>query len=444
MKKSALFRSIELVKMATKIGLSEVRSGDIQSRIEQARIIAEGLSQLKGAAMKAGQLLSIEIGDYFPKEAQDILSVLQNAASPVPFAQIKQTVERELGLQKFNQLQYFSEKSAASASIGQVHKAKIDGQDIALKVQYQGVAESIDSDLKILKKITQAICVLSNRKMDLDPLFKEFHEVLEQEVDYLKEAAYQKVYSELLEKINGRDGYFYSVPKVFMDLTTERLLVMRWAEGMTLKDWLRTKPAIHEREHIAHALLNLYCYEFFDWGLVQTDPNFANFLIEYKSSSPVLVLIDFGATREYDKAFVSEYINLLKAAASQDEAQLISEAIRFGLIDKRESAEGFKSFVQLMKVAIRPFFSESGELARGGSSFQFADENYARLSQQVVRDLVRTLKFSPPPYRLIFLHRKLGGIFSILKNLDVEIDVSKYWQRMVNTAIININVKTAD
>lgn len=433
MKKSAFTRSLELAKMAAQIGLKEARSGDLKSRLEQAKIIAEGLSQMKGAAMKAGQLLSIEIGDYFPKEAQEILSVLQNAAAPESAKDIQRTLEQELGARYFDELKQFDVVSTASASIGQVHRARFRDQDVAIKVQYRGVAESVDSDIAILKKIAGALCLLTGRQMDLNPLFEEFKLVLTQEVDYLKEADYQMRYFKNIETINGRNAFYYRVPQVFTELSTERVLVMGWQEGVTLKKWIEKNPSREKREHVAHALLNLYCHEFFDWGLVQTDPNFANFLVHEINNNIEIVLLDFGATREYEKEFVRSYIELLRVAATGDDAQLIKESVRFGLIDQRESEAGFQAFTKLMRVAIRPFFNQNGELSKTGSTFQFADENYAQLSRQVVRDLTSALKYSPPPYKLIFLHRKLGGLFAILKNLNIEMDVTEYWRRMVGT-----------
>jgi aarF domain-containing kinase len=432
MKKTPFGRSFELAKMAAQIGLREVASGDIKSRIEQAKIIAEGLSQLKGAAMKAGQLLSIEVGDYFPKEAQEILSVLQNAATPVAFDEVRHMLELELGRVLFSELEGLNPQASASASIGQVHRARFRGRDVALKVQYRGVADSIESDLSILKKIATAYCKLSGREMDLSELFKEFQVVLSQEVDYNREAEFQSRYHQLISSLKPSSEYRYVVPQVVSELSTERVLATEWQEGITLKNWISQSRDKSKRELIAHAFLNLYCHEFFDWRLVQTDPNYANFLVREEGGVMTIVLLDFGATREYDSQFVIEYKKLLQIAGERDQKKLADEAIRFGLIDSRESASGFEAFYELMQVAIQPFFGNDGKTFERGSTFQFADENYARRSREVVRELTRQLKYSPPPYKLIFLHRKLGGLFSILKNLDIELDVSSYWRRMLS------------
>lgn len=432
MKRSAWQRSFELAKMAAKVGLQEIRSGDLKSRIEQARVITESLAQLKGAAMKAGQLLSIEIGDYFPPEAQEILSRLQNAAAPVSFQNIYAILRREFGEDRVKLLKELSVEPAAAASIGQIHTARLNEHRLALKVQYDGVAESIDADLKILRKLAEAFCSLTGRSMDLGQLFSEFREVLSQEVDYLQEAEYLKRYNEKLKTIPDSTANLYFVPQALPEWTTKKVLTMTWEDGLPFRQWLQTQPSREAREQVAHLILNLYCYEFFSWGLVQTDPNFANFLVRNSDAGPTLVLLDFGATRQYAEEFITQYVALLRVAGGPEPQKVVDQAISFGLLDPRESREAKNNFISMMEVAIQPFFiyRKSGE--KTSRIFKFADSDYAKLSQETVRRFARSLNYTPPPHKLIFLHRKLGGIFSILKNLKVELDVTPYWERMIS------------
>ena len=153
MKFSTLGRSFEILKMMTQLGLQKVFASNLKSKVEQARIVADSLSQLKGAAMKAGQMFSMELGDYFPPEAQELLSVLQNAATPAPLKEVKNVIRTELGKDVFQRLLNFSDKPIASASIGQVHTAILEGKKVAVKIQYEEVSRSIDSDLAVLKKL---------------------------------------------------------------------------------------------------------------------------------------------------------------------------------------------------------------------------------------------------------------------------------------------------
>ena len=426
MKSSTFSRSVELVKLAARVGLKELRSGDIKSRLEQAILIANSLSRLKGAAMKAGQLLSLDLGNYFPPEAIEALSQLQNAAVAQPFAQVEAVLRQELRPIKLKQIEDLSSKPIGVASIGQVHRARFQGRDIALKVQYPGVADSIDSDLKILKTIASSFCQLTGRQMSLEPLFKEFQSILRQEVDYLSEAQYQKEYGALINGIESQRGFKFRVPEVIGEISTAHVLAMTYERGLALRSWIATKPDIFRRESLAHAILDLYFHEFFAWGLVQTDPNWANFLIDETGQQSSLVLLDFGATRRYSNDFVIEYIQLLHLAAEGDSIALKNHAIQFGLIDERESRSAFSAFEQMLKTAIQPFFAAKS----GYEKFDFSDMEHLLHSQKAAKALADELVYSPPPYGLIFLHRKLGGVYSILKTLEVKLDISGYWQKM--------------
>lgn len=173
-------------------------------------------------------------------------------------------------------------------------------------------------------------------------------------------------------------------------------------------------------------MLDLYFHEFFEWGLVQTDPNWANFLIDDRREQLNLVLLDFGASRRYTREFIKKYVRLLKLAAAMDFSSLIDHSIDFGLIDRRESKDAHRAFAELLETAIRPFFSTRN----GSKHFDFSDQSHALNSNFAAKALSNELVFSPPPYSLVFLHRKLAGVYSILKSLGVQLDVSTYWQKM--------------
>ena len=257
MKSSTFSRSVELAKLAARVGVKELRSGNLKSRLEQAVLIANSLSRLKGAAMKAGQLLSLDLSDYFPPEAIEVLSQLQNAATAQPFAQIEAILNHELGTAKLSKIERLSANPIGIASIGQVHRAHYQGREIVLKVQYPGVSDSIDSDLKILKTIASTYCQMTGRQMKLESLFQEFQTILHQEVDYLCEANFQKEYASLIKKIDSQSGFKYHVPEVFDEISTAHVLAMNYESGLTLKSWIATKPEIANREALAHSVLEI-------------------------------------------------------------------------------------------------------------------------------------------------------------------------------------------
>ena len=436
MKSSIGSRSIKLLGLAAKLGrdelaqkvkeqiqrgVEEVTSGRIKARIEQARVIAESLSQLKGAAMKAGQLLSLDAGDYFPPEAVEILSKLQGRADPIEFSAISEVLQQELGEKKLAEFTSFAQEPSASASIGQVHRAELNGHSVAVKVQYPGVADSIDSDLKILRTLAQSMLSLSGRKIDLTELFAELADVLKQEADYRLERSNMVEYASLLKPYPE-----FNIPVPIDSHCTERVLTMTWQPGLTINEWLKTDPPRSAREAIGRRVLDLYCKEFFEWGLVQTDPNYANFLIE---PSPLrLTVLDFGATLRYPLEFRQQYIELLKTVGSMDRSKIIRAFTEFKFLSDKETDNAKELFAEFIVLSLEPFQPSR-------QPFRFRDEDYSRRSRDLGQKFTRELKFSPPPREILFLHRKLGGIFALLKRLDVELDIYPYWVKMVGTVI---------
>ncbi|HPI40758.1 MAG TPA: AarF/ABC1/UbiB kinase family protein [Pseudobdellovibrionaceae bacterium] len=426
MKSSPFARSLELAKLVARVGLKELGSGNVQSRLDQAVLIAKSLSQLKGAAMKAGQLLSLDLDSYFPPEAIEVLSQLQNAAVAHSYEEIQSVLQAELSPQKLDQLRGISKSPIGVASIGQVHKAKYNHKEVVLKIQYPGVAESIDSDLKILKTLAVSFCQMTGRKMNLDPLFEEFRKILNQEVDYSIEFNFQKIYQSHIHRLNNSALIKFRVPDVIEELSTKKVLAMSFESGLSLRSWMESSISKSQRHELGRSILDLYFHEFFEWGLVQTDPNWGNFLIDPQEEVLNLCLLDFGATKKYNRDFIKNYTQLLNLAAENDFKKLKEHSIEFGLIDPRESEAAFTAFREMLTVAIKPFFVKK----TGSAYFDFSDPEHSQRSQTAAKALTRELIYSPPPYSIIFLHRKLAGVYSILKSLKVQMDISTYWQTM--------------
>lgn len=385
-------------------------------RVRQARVIAENLSQLKGAAMKAGQFLSVDAADLLPPEALEVLAKLQNEAEPLPFEAILGVLRDDLGDERLARLEALEARPAASASIGQVHRARVEGMDVAVKVQYPNVAESIPSDLAMIRRLASSWLLLAGRKVALDDVFEELETILELEADYRHEARCMEHYRACLDRDER-----YLVPRPFFELSSKRVLTMSWIEGIPLGRWLLSSPDQGRRQTFARALLDLYCMEFFDWGFVQTDPNPGNFLVV---DGDRLAVLDFGATLSYDEEFRREYVELLRLMAQDDDGALIEGGIAFGLLDAREGPEARAAFAKMMRAATLPFAPQV-------QPFEFRDPDYQRQTRDLVFRFMQTLRFTAPPRRLLFLHRKLGGLFNLLKRLEVRLDLEPYWQRMI-------------
>lgn len=421
-------RAFEITKMATRVGMKELTSGDLQSRVEQAKIITESLSQLRGAAMKAGQLLSLDLEDYFPPEAIKILSQLQNSVTEMPDIDIRKILIQNLMPLQYQQITQLTVTPFAAASMGQVYRAqlKLSSDEkpipVVFKVLYPGLKDSVASDIALLKRAMWAFCKMTGRDMNLDPLFSEIETVLKAEMDYVHEKqAYQKFHALTEEK--AWPYLKVKTPVVINDFCTDSFLCLSYESGLPLKTWLDTQPPQQAREQLALTLLDLYLTEFFDWGFVQTDPNPANFIIQDQT----LVALDFGAAKFYESSFRKRYVDLLRTIKSLDEKAIIDEAIAFGLISAKESKEAFATFTELLKLGVQPFLNEA--------VFNFSDDQFLKENSRLSKLLLSQLKYSPPPHQLIFLHRKLGGIYAILRKMQVKIDVNQFWRRIDQVAI---------
>jgi aarF domain-containing kinase len=303
-----------------------------------------------------------------------------------------------------------------------VHRArlKVDGveRDVAIKIQYPGIADSIDSDLKILKTLASSMLTVTGRRIDLDETFDELGLVLHQEANYELERKHMEEYRQLMAETPG-----FIVPQAIASHSSRRVLTMTWEEGITLQEWLATHPPLEQRNEIGRRLLDLYCREFFEWGFVQTDPNYGNFLIRPKTLD--LVVLDFGATLRYTPEFRDGYVNLLRKIGTRDANAIVTASIDFGLISDREGPETRRLLADMMISSLEPF-------REGAQPFQFKNLEYVKKQRALTQAFTQSLRHSPPPKKIIFLHRKLGGIFSFLKKLEAEIDVTPYWKQMVH------------
>ncbi|MFO0675773.1 MAG: AarF/ABC1/UbiB kinase family protein [Polyangiaceae bacterium] len=405
-------------QVRSKLATAEVPgASELRARIEQAKLMAESLGRLKGAFMKAGQLLSIDASDLLPPEAQAILSKLQGDAEPVDFEVLRTVLLEDLGAERMARLEGLGPNPAASASMGQVHRARVDGTDVAVKIQYPGVAASIDADIGLLEKLGASWSAVSRTDIDLSGTFDELRALLHHEADYVRERTYLERFRALVA-----DDPRFVVPRAHAELSTSRVLTMDWAEGIPLGVHVQREPPREWRTTFGADVLDLYCREFFEWGVVQTDPNFGNFLV--RPGERTIVLLDFGATLEYDAAFRAGYADLLQAVARGDSRRIVDAGVAFELVDARESAATKDLFVEMLVGSVAPF-------QRGRQPFAFGDAAYAARSQDVTKRFIRSLRYSPPPRRILFLHRKLGGLFQLLKRLDVTLDLTPYWERML-------------
>ncbi len=423
--KGLFSRSKELLSLAGQLAAKEIEKkiktsgaeSALEHRMDQARAMVDRLGRLKGAAMKAGQLLSIETRDFLPKEVTEILSQLQDKAPTVDFSEMERVLNEDLGPNALNRFSSFQTTPIASASIGQVYLAELDGKKLAVKIQYPGVAESIPSDLKIFRRIAEGAIFLSRKQIALGDFFNELERVLVQEVDYTMERALMTEYTKNLDA----DPRF-KIPTPIEGLCTRRVLTMTLEEGLSVSEWLATNPSENDRTILAKAILDLYVLEFFHWGLVQTDANFANFKI--RPAEQAWVLYDFGATLRYPREFIDRYRKLLSRIPVGDEAELMALSVELGILSAKEGEKARRIFIQMLKESIEPFVMKQ--------PFIYSDGDYNDRIRRTVSAFISSLEHSPPPKTILFLHRKLGGIYQLLRTLDVSIDLAPYWTAMLH------------
>lgn len=372
-----------------------------------AKRIADQLAQLRGAAMKVGQIMSMDTGDLLPKEMTDILARLRSDAKSMPLSQLNTVLEAEWGKGWNLKFKQFSFEPVAAASIGQVHSAHTkDGRHLALKVQYPGVKESIDSDVDNVATLLRVSGIIP-KTLDFKPLLEEAKQQLHTEADYEREAAYLKRYRELLA-----DNTDFILPEVYDDLTTNTILAMSFVGGAPIETLEHAPQA--DRDHAISLLLSLLFREIFEFQLIQTDPNFANY--HYDSESKKLILLDFGATREYPTNIADAYHQMMTAGTKNDRATMHIAADKIGFFEKDIKPEQREAVIDLFETACEPLAFEG--------VYDFGQAKIAeRIKDAGMKLSMEQDYWHTPPADALFLHRKLGGLYLLAAKLRARVNV---------------------
>ncbi|KAH7337496.1 ABC1 family-domain-containing protein [Rhizoctonia solani] len=379
--------------------------------------LVDKLSRMRGAALKLGQFLSIQDAHVLPEQIERVLRQVQNNAHYMPNSQLEQVLSAEYGSNWNEKFTHFDPIPIASASIGQVHKATIPPNEtpIALKVQFPNIAESIYSDLANISALLTASALLP-RGLYLDRTLAVMKGELADECDYEREAACIERFGEFLGGENER----FRVPRVIRELTTKRALAMEWMEGVSVAKGAKWPQRI--RDQIATDILTLCLRELFEFRLMQTDPNWSNFL--YNPRTDKLELIDFGASREYSKEFMDDWFELLSAAVREDRDACVEYSLKLGYLTGAESQEMIDAHVRSVTLLGVPFRTSTPQ------PFSFKSQTITDEIRALIPVMLR-LRLTPPPQETYSLNRKLSGAFLLCGRLGADVDCRSIWERVV-------------
>ncbi|MDB4270555.1 AarF/UbiB family protein, partial [bacterium] len=382
---------------------------------ENASDIYNGLKSLKGSALKVAQMLSME-KNLLPSAYVEKFSLAQFSVPPLSAPLVRKTFKRYLDKFPEEVFDSFERNSINAASIGQVHKATKDGKELAVKIQYPGVAESISSDLAIVKPI--AIRMFNLQGKDSDKYFKEVELKLLEETDYGLEFIHSEEITKACQRIPNLE-----FPKYYKELSSERILTMDWMHGQHLSEFAKQGFNSKLGNKLGQALWDFYMFQLHGLKKVHADPHPGNFLV---SKQETLVAIDFGCIKEVPDEFYVPYFELAKKENIENDTFFMDKLYELEILTPSDSEKEIIFFKALFKEMLGLFTTPFHE-----EYFDFGNEDFwskiAALGERYSKDEhIRKMNGNRGSKHFLYINRTFFGLFNLLHDLKADVEVNSF------------------
>lgn len=428
---SKLERASKLVKTGVKIGgnylkyygESLVGSDEAKERLNEnnASDIYDGLKSLKGSALKVAQMLSME-RNILPRAYVERFSLSQFSVPPLSGPLVKKTFKRYMNALPEDIFDSFDYNAINAASIGQVHRATRAGKDLAVKIQYPGVAESISSDLALVKPI--ALRMFNMGVKESEKYFKEIEEKLKEETDYLHEL-------DMSVSITSQASHIPNLrfPNYYAEYSSKRILTMDWMDGIPLGAFVVSDFDDKIAQSLGQSLWDFYMFQIHGLKAVHADPHPGNFLVNQNGE---LIVIDFGCIKEIPNQFYIPYFELANVSAMQDQDLFLSKLYELEMLvdsDGNDEVAYFtKLFREMLQLFTAPFNSDR---------FDFANpefwEGIGRMAEFFSQDkTIRKMNANRGSKHFLYMNRTFFGLYNLLYDLKANIDTKAYLKYLSN------------
>ncbi|PWJ34180.1 ABC1 kinase family protein [Sediminitomix flava] len=424
-------RAARFVRTGAKVGGNYVKHytkkvfnpeiGTEELHEDNARDIYESLSELKGSALKVAQMMSMD-KNVLPTAYQEKFAMAQYSAPPLSYPLVVKTFRKYFGKAPEQIYESFTKSAVNAASIGQVHKATLEGKELAIKIQYPGVASSVKSDLKLVKPFAMRLVNLN--ETELDHYMEEVEMKLLEETDYELEVRRSIEISEACADIPN-----LRFPKYYPELSSERVITMDWLEGKPLREFLKKEHSQEIRDQIGQALWDFYDFQIHQLMQVHADPHPGNFMLKEDGT---LGVIDFGCVKVIPQDFYDAYFGLLKKEVYTDDDHLMEKfkTLQFIYDDDTEEDKLYfsKTIRDLIFLLGRPFHHKE---------FDFADESYFKEIFEMGEMLSEAKKFRTSKKARgardgLYINRTYFGLYNLLHDLGAKVKTESYDSSSVN------------